>query len=100
MTGPRRARSIVVFSIARALLLLATLGLLWLAGARGLLLLALGVLVSGLLSYWLLARQRDAMSIALVEWSRRTRERMDSAAAKEDAADDERRSGDESRPTS
>jgi Mn2+/Fe2+ NRAMP family transporter len=49
--------------------------LLYLAGARGFLLLALAFVVSGILSFVLLSRQRDVMSGALVARLRRGRER-------------------------
>ena len=91
MSGGRGVRAVLAYSLARVLLLAASLVLLWLAGARGLLLILLAVLVSGLLSYGLLARQRDAMSAAITEWVGRSRRRLDAATTKEDAADDERR---------
>src|SRR5260370_3210887 len=47
------------------LLLVAAMGLLYLAGARGILLVALAFAVSALASYVLLSRQRDAMSGAI-----------------------------------
>ena len=58
-------RSMLAYTTARLLLFVAATGLLYLAGARGLLLLGLALLVSGIASYVLLSRQRDAMSGAL-----------------------------------
>jgi hypothetical protein len=58
-------RTVLAYSSARILLLVASLGLLYLAGARGLILLGLAILVSALASYVLLSRQRDVMSVAL-----------------------------------
>ena len=58
-------RSVLAYTTARLLLFVAATGLLYLAGARGLLLLALALLVSGIASYVLLSRQRDRMSGAL-----------------------------------
>src|SRR5260370_10589534 len=53
------------YTSARILLLVAAMGLLYLAGARGILLVALAFAVSALASYVLLSRQRDAMSGAI-----------------------------------
>jgi hypothetical protein len=53
------------YTSARILLLIVAVGLLYLAGARGFLLLVLAFVVSALASYVLLSKQRDAMSDAL-----------------------------------
>ena len=58
-------RSAIAYTSARILLFVAAAGLLYLVGARGLLLLGLALLVSGIASYVLLSRQRDAMSSVL-----------------------------------
>jgi Mn2+/Fe2+ NRAMP family transporter len=58
-------RSTIAYTTARILLFVAAAGLLYLVGARGLLLLGLALLVSGIASYVLLSRQRDAMSGAI-----------------------------------
>jgi hypothetical protein len=58
-------RSVLAYTTARLLLFVAATGLLFLVGARGLLLLGLALLVSGIASYVLLSRQRDRMSGAL-----------------------------------
>src|ERR1700760_632442 len=58
-------RTTLAYTSARIVLFLVTLVLLDLAGARGLLLIALALLISGLLSYLLLSRQRDVMAGAL-----------------------------------
>lgn len=75
---------IAVYSAARIAVFVVAAGLLWLAGTRGLLFLALSLLVSGLASYVLLRAQRDAMALAIAERAQRTRQRLDSAAAAED----------------
>jgi Mn2+/Fe2+ NRAMP family transporter len=69
-------RATLAYSSARILLLVAAMVLLYLAGARGLLLLALAFVVSGILSFVLLSRQRDVMSGALMARLRRRRERV------------------------
>ncbi|HTU75255.1 MAG TPA: DUF4229 domain-containing protein [Trebonia sp.] len=82
------------YTSARILLFVAAMGLLYLAGARGLLLVALALVVSALASYVLLSRQRDAMSAALsgrlVKTRRKAAElkaRLDEGAAAEDTDD-------------
>lgn len=55
----------LAYSLARIGLFLAALGLLYLVGARGLLLWALALLISGIVSFIVLSRQRDAMSSSL-----------------------------------
>lgn len=83
--GPGAGRHpVLTYTAMRLLLLVAALGVLYLAGARGLLLLALAVLVSGLVSFLLLSRQRDAMSAALVARGTRLRSRLDAGAGSED----------------
>ena len=64
--------------------LVAATGLIYLAGARGLLLLGLALLVSGAASYMVLSRQRDAMASALSRRFGSFRSRLDSGARTED----------------
>jgi TctA family transporter len=59
-------RTTLAYTSARIVLLVVAVVLLYLAGARGLLLIALAFVVSGILSFVLLSRQRDAMSGALL----------------------------------
>lgn len=77
-------RATFAYTTARILLFVAAVGLIYLAGARGLLLLALALVVSGAASYILLSRQRDAMSGALVSRFRTLRARIDEGAKAED----------------
>jgi Mn2+/Fe2+ NRAMP family transporter len=58
-------RATLAYTSARIVLLLVSAVLLYLAGARGLLLLGLAFVVSGIASFVLLSRQRDIMSGAL-----------------------------------
>ena len=58
-------RATLAYTSARILLLVVAVALLYLAGARGLLLLGLAFVVSGIASFVLLSRQRDIMSGAL-----------------------------------
>ena len=59
-------RATLAYTSARILLLVVSIILLYLAGARGLLLLALACVVSGIASFVLLSRQRDKMSGSLM----------------------------------
>ncbi|GLZ06423.1 hypothetical protein Acsp03_38890 [Actinomadura sp. NBRC 104412] len=77
-------RSVLLYTAARFAIFLATAAVLALLGARGLLLLALAVLVSGIVSYVLLSGQRDAMSSALVRGVKEQRRRLERARTKED----------------
>jgi TctA family transporter len=68
-------RATLAYASARILLLIISMILLYVAGARGLLLLALAFGVSGILSFVLLSRQRDIMSGALMTRIRNGRDR-------------------------
>ena len=59
-------RATLAYTSARILLLVVSIILLYLVGARGLLLLALACVISGIASFVLLSRQRDVMSRVLV----------------------------------
>jgi len=69
-------RTTVAYSSARILLLVVSLILLYLIGARGLLLVALACVVSGIASFVLLSRQRDVMSSALMARIRTGKQRV------------------------
>jgi uncharacterized protein (DUF58 family) len=58
-------RPAVAYTSARILLFVVALAVLYLIGARGLILLALALLVSGLVSYVVLSKARDRMSASL-----------------------------------
>lgn len=77
-------RTVFAYSSARILLFVAALGVGYWVGARGLLLLLLAAVTSGLVSFVLLARQRDAMSRALVSRLREFRRRLDDGTRAED----------------
>jgi Mn2+/Fe2+ NRAMP family transporter len=77
-------RATFAYTTARILLFVAATGLCYLAGARGLLLLGLALLISGAASYVVLSRQRDAMSGALMNRLRTLRSRIDAGAKAED----------------
>jgi len=80
-----------MYSISRIALFVAVFGILTLIGARGIVAVAIALVISGLASYVLLSRQRDAVSTAISARSAKIKERMEQAASAEDAADDEAR---------
>ena len=87
-------RTGLAYTSARILLLVVSLVLLYLAGARGFLLLALAFLVSALASYILLSRQREVMAGALnrrlgkvTDKATEFRDRLQDGAAAEDEDD-------------
>ncbi|RCV49972.1 DUF4229 domain-containing protein [Marinitenerispora sediminis] len=80
-------RSVIAYTASRLLLFAVAFGVLYLLGARGFLAIALAFLVSGMISYVLLSRQRDAMSAAVAAGLARMRavgSRIDEASGKED----------------
>jgi uncharacterized protein DUF4229 len=78
-------RATLAYTTARILMFVAAVGLIYLAGVRGLLLLALALLASGAASYVLLSRQRDAMAGALTGRLTSFRRRLDTGAKSEDS---------------
>jgi Mn2+/Fe2+ NRAMP family transporter len=89
-------RATLAYTSARLVLLVVSAVLLYLAGARGLLLLALAFVVSGIASFVLLSRQRDIMSGALLTRMRNgraraagLRTRLEEGARAEDEDEDE-----------
>ncbi|HEY2691569.1 MAG TPA: DUF4229 domain-containing protein [Streptosporangiaceae bacterium] len=77
-------RATFTYSLARILLFVATLGILYLVGARGLLLIAAALVVSGIISFVALSRQRDAMSGAISSRIGGFRQRLDEGTRAED----------------
>ena len=61
--------TVALYSLARLLLLLAAAGVLWITGARGLLLWVLAFVISGLLSLVLLRGLRARMSESIAQRS-------------------------------
>ena len=64
--GVKRFSPFVVYTSSRLVLFVLTAVMLGLLGMHGVLLLLVALVVSGLLSYVLLSKQRDAMSVAVV----------------------------------
>lgn len=85
---------ILRYTLLRLAVLAAVLGLLWLVGMRGLLLLAVAVVVSALVSFLLLPRQANEAAAVIARRSGERAGAVDAAiaqdAAEEDALLDER----------
>jgi cell division protein FtsW (lipid II flippase) len=80
-------RTALSYTSARVLMLLVSVVVLYLAGARGFLLIAAACLVSGIASFVLLSRQRDVMSSALMSRIRTRQQRRPGLRARlEDGA--------------
>jgi hypothetical protein len=77
-------RPVLIYTFSRLALFAATAGVLFLVGARGFLLLALAILISGVISFVLLSRQRDAVSSSVTERAGRIRNNLAEGAARED----------------
>jgi hypothetical protein len=77
-------RATFAYTAARILLFAVALGLIYLAGARGLLLWALALIVSGAASYILLSRMRDNMAGSITRRIDSVRSRIDQGASVED----------------
>jgi hypothetical protein len=79
------ARAVVVYNLGRIGLFVVCVVLGYVAGLRGLLLLVAALIVSGLLSWFLLARQRMAMAEVVAGAAARGRTRLNRTAEAEDA---------------
>ena len=77
-------RATIAYTAARILLFAAVLGLLYLVGARGLLLAGLALVISGIVSFIVLSRQRDAMSGAISSRIGHARKRLAEGTRAED----------------
>ena len=77
-------RATLFYSLGRLLLFVAALGLMYLAGARGLLLVGLALLISGVISFVVLSRLRDAMSGSITSRISSFRHRLDEGSRAED----------------
>ena len=77
-------RATLAYTAVRFVLFAVAVGLIYLAGARGLLLIALAVLVSGAASYVLLSRMRDSMASSINRRIESVRSRLDEGSRVED----------------
>ena len=78
-------RAVVVYTAARAGLFALCLALAWVAGLDGLLLLVVALLASGMLSWFLLQRQRLAVGEVVADSVDRARGRLRERTLAEDA---------------
>lgn len=79
------SRAFAIYNLSRLGLLLVCLGLGWLAGLRSYAVILAALLVSGILSWFLLRNQREAMGVAVERTVERSRERLAAKTAAEDA---------------
>lgn len=86
-----RVHPALSYSMSRILIFVAVAGVLWLVHVRGLWLLVIALVVSGLASFVLLSRQRDAVSIAVTQSAARRRAKAEARTAREDSYDEELR---------
>ena len=77
-------RATLSYTVLRLGLFVVVFLLLYLAGARSVLLLAGAILISGLISYFLLNRQRMAMSSVISKRVSSFKERLDAGTRAED----------------
>lgn len=77
-------RATLFYTVLRFGLFIVVFGLLYVAGVHSFLLLALSILISGVLSYFVLSPQRAAMSGAISKRVTGFRERFDAGARAED----------------
>ena len=77
-------RATLAYTAVRFVLFAVAVGLIYLAGARGLLLIALALLVSGAASYVLLSRMRDSMASSINRRIESVRSRIDEGTRAED----------------
>jgi NADH:ubiquinone oxidoreductase subunit 2 (subunit N) len=77
-------RATLAYTGVRFLLFIVAAGLIYLAGARGLLLIGLALVVSGVASYVLLSRMRDRMASSISRRIDSVRSRIDKGARVED----------------
>jgi Protein of unknown function (DUF4229) len=78
-------RATMSYTVLRLAVFAAALGLLYVAGARGILLLGVAALASAAVSFFALARQREAMAGSISRRITNARERLDEGARSEDA---------------
>jgi membrane protein implicated in regulation of membrane protease activity len=77
-------RATLYYSALRLGLFAVALGLLYLAGARNILLVGLAAVISAIVSYLVLARYREAMAGSISQRISNARERIDDGARAED----------------
>jgi Protein of unknown function (DUF4229) len=84
-SGRSASRVVLAYNLWRLGLLAICLAVGWLAGLRSLWLIVAALFVSGVLSWFLLGRQREAMGVAVERTVERSRVRMAARSAAEDS---------------
>ena len=77
-------RATLYYTVLRLGLFAVALGLLYLAGARGILLVGIAAVISALVSYLVLGRYREAMAGSISRRITNARERLDDGTSAED----------------
>jgi len=83
------AMAFIVYTGLRLLLLVLATGVFYLIGMRGLLVLVMGFIASGVLSWFLLDRQRARFGAQVQGWFGSINDRIDEASRKEDIEDEQ-----------
>ena len=77
-------KNIFIYTFLRILILASLLGVGYLVGLRGVLLLMVGFLASGIVSLFVLSKTRDQLSTSIFSGFQRVNKRIAAAAEKED----------------
>ena len=77
-------KNVFIYTFLRILILASLLGVGYLVGLRGVLLLVMGFLASGIVSLFVLSKTRDQLSTSIFSGFQRVNKRIAAAADKED----------------
>jgi len=77
-------KNIFIYTLLRILILASFLGVGYLVGLRGVLLLLIGFLASGIVSLFVLSKTRDQLSASIFSGFQRVNKRIADSAEKED----------------
>lgn len=77
-------KNVFIYTFLRILILASFLGVGYLVGLRGVLLLVMGFLASGIVSLFVLSKTRDQLSTSIFSVFQRVNKRIAAAADKED----------------
>jgi uncharacterized oligopeptide transporter (OPT) family protein len=77
-------KNVFIYTFLRILILASLLGVGYLVGLRGALLLVMGFLASGIVSLFVLSKTRDQLSTSIFSGFQRVNKRIAAAAEKED----------------
>ena len=77
-------KSVIFYTFLRLVILLSFLAVGYLVGLRGLTLIVIGFLLSGIISLFVLNKSRDQFSKSIYNLGKKINKRIDAAAEKED----------------